>query len=333
MIMKPTFNIIISFFIVLPLLLLSYQLGTPEAMTAANIGEYFSKPALRLPLASASKDTEKKKLPLRKFEIPDFQSAAVSALAWDFKEDFYFFTKETSAARPIASLTKLITAAIVLDYVQPQENIVVSLEAIKKDGNSGNLREGEILTVKDLLAAALLESSNDAAYALAEHVGAKLSANPESNATPVRVFVRAMNQKFNDLGLVHTNFTDPAGLEDIKSFSTADDLAKFIKYLRTNPNYFLVWDLLRQKNYQAESQNQVAAHDFKSTNPFLDEYTNVIGGKTGYTARALGNMALLIYGPNNTEIIYLILGAEDRENETRRLIEWVNRAWEWPIEK
>ncbi len=332
--MKPTFNIIISFFIVLPVLLLSYQLGTPEAITTAHIAQYLSEPALKLTLAAASKDAEtEKNLPIRKLEIPDFQSTANSALAWDFKENFYFFTKETNTARPIASLTKLISAAVVLDYVQPQENVVVSLEAVKKDGNSGNLREGEILTVKDLLAAALLESSNDAAYALAEHVGAKLSVNPESNTTPVRVFVKAMNQKFNDLGLVHTNFTDPAGLEDINSFSTAEDLAKFIKYFRTNPNYSLAWDILKLKNYHTESQNRIAAHDFKNTNPFLEEYAHVIGGKTGYTARALGNMLLVVAGPNSSEIIYLILGADDRESETRKLVEWVAQAWTWPQEK
>lgn len=332
--MKPTFNIIISFFIVLPILLLSYQLGTPQVITTANIAQYLNEPALKLPLAAASRDTEaEKNLPIRKLEIPDFQPTASSALAWDLKEDFYFFTKETNTARPIASLTKLVSAAIVLDYAQPQESVVVSLEAIKKDGNSGNLQEGEILTAKDLLAAALLESSNDAAYALAEYVGVKLSTNPESNTTPVRAFTRVMNQKFNDLGLVHTNFTDPAGLEDTYSFSTAEDLSKFIKYLRTNPNYSLIWDLLKLKNYHAESQNRVAVHDFKSNNPFLEKYANIIGGKTGYTAKALGNMLLVVTGPNNTEIIYLVLGTDDREGEMRKLVEWVVRAWEWPTRK
>lgn len=330
--MKSTFHVVISSFVVIPVLLLSYQIGTPESLNQAQLKEYFKEPALKLSLTQTEAEEIKKNTPERILEVSDLEIGAAAALVWDFKEDFYLYAKNTEVGRPIASLTKLATSAIVLDYAQPQELATVSLKAVRNDGNSGNLREGEILTVNDLLAAALLESSNDAAYALAEYVGGKLTANPEAKTAPVREFVRLMSQKFNDLGLVHTNFNDPSGLEDINSFSTAADLAKFIKYLRTNSNYSPVWDILKLKTYHAEAQNGVAVHDFNTTNSFIDE-PHALGGKTGFTPRALGNMALVVYGPNNAEIIYLILGSHDREGDMRKLIDWVNQAWQWPQQK
>lgn len=331
--MKSALNIIITTFVVLPLLILSYQIGTPNYLAGSAVGQYFKEPALKLTSAKASPTEKSKKILLeRNMAVPDVIIAAGSALAWDFKNDFYLYSKNTVEPRPIASLTKLVTAALVLDYAQAQETTSVSEKAIKNAGDSGNLRAGEVLTVKDLLAAALLESSNDAAYALAEYIGSKLQTNPETKSTPVREFVRMMNQKFNDLGLVHSNFADPAGLEDIDSFSTAEDFSKFVKYLRENPNYTPVWEILQLKNYQAESLNGIAVHSLKTTNPFLDEYTNVIGGKTGYTPRALGNMLLVTAGPNNTEIIYLVLGSGDRFGEIRKLVKWAGEAWRWPIQ-
>lgn len=331
--MNSTIATIIIAFAVLPIVVLSYQLGTPKALGQAGISEYLGTPALKISLAAAKKQEPKATLPKRNLEVEDLILGSAEALAWDFKQDLKLFSKNIDETRPIASLTKMITAAVVLDYAQPQETVAVSLKAVRTEGNSGNLREGEILTVYDLLAAALLESSNDAAYALAEHTGSKMVSNQEPTSDPVKVFVRTMNQKFNDLGLVHTNFTDPSGLEDKISFSTAGDFSQFIKYLRQNQNYSPIWEILKMTTYHAEAQNGIATHEFKNTNPFLVELEGVIGGKTGYTPAALGNMMLVVTGPNNTEIIYLVLGSIDRFGDIRKMANWVNQAWTWPQQK
>ena len=326
--MRQILNILISAFIVIPLLLLSYQVGSPKYLAASA---YFNEPALKINIEKDTPSQVKIKIiPQRNIIIPDIETDATSFLAWDFKEDFYYYSKNIDDPRPIASLTKLVTMAVVLDYTEPQETASVSGNAIKNDGDSGNLKEGEILTVKDLMAASLLESSNDAAYALAEYVGSKLQTNSEAKVTPVREFVRMMNQKFNDLNLVHSNFTDPTGLEDINSFSTANDLSKFIKYLRENPKYTIIWEILKLKNYHTRSLNNIAIHDFKTTNLFLSEYSNVLGGKTGFTNRALGNMILVTTSLNNTEIIYIVLGSNNRFEQIRKVIKWVEEAWTWP---
>ena len=325
-IMNSTLVTIIISFAILPLVVLSYQLGTPKALGQSNIGEYFGQPAL----VSAKKQEPQEVLPHRNLEVGDLAIDSTEVLAWDFKQNVTLFSKNSNLTRPIASLTKLVTAAVALDYTQPQESVAVSLRAVRTEGNSGNLREGEILTVYDLLAAALLESSNDAAYALAEYTGNKITPNQVPPADPVKIFIKSMNQKFNDLGLVHTNFEDPSGLEDKISFSTAEDFSQFIKYLRSNPNYLPIWEILKMPSYQTESQNNIAVHEFKNTNPFLLEFNGVIGGKTGYTPKALGNMMLIMAGPNNTEIIYLVLGSVDRFGDIRKMVNWVSQAWIWP---
>lgn len=331
--MNPTITTIIISFSVMPLAMLSYQLGTPQALSQADVSGYLSQPALKVSLAALKREEPKETLPQRNAEVANLVLSPAEALAWDFKQGVTLFSKNTSEIRPIASLTKLVTAAVVLDYAQPQETVAVSLKAVRTEGDSGTLREGEVLTVYDLLAAALLVSSNDAAYALAEYVGSKMTtteSNPAAAPDPVKTFVRVMNQKFNDLGLVQTNFTDPSGLEDKISFSTADDLSQFIKYLRLNPNYAPIWNILKMTSYQTKAQNGVAWHEFKSTNPFLGEFYGVIGGKTGYTPAALGNMILVMTGHNNTEIIYLVLGSVDRFGDIRKMANWVNQAWAWP---
>lgn len=328
--MRQTLTITIAFLIILPALLLSYQLGAPSVSnTKAGIGEYLSEPALRIQLSKSSKTVPKETLPIKKAGVKDLEITASSALAFDFKQDFFLFKKNIDERRPIASLTKLISAAITLDYSKTDETVTISKDAIRVEGNSGFLREGETLTAYDLLAASLMESSNDAAYGLAEYIGNKLASNQETNYSSVRAFIRTMNQKFNDLGLINSNFSDPAGLEDSKSFSTAYDFSSFIKYLRNNPSYDVIWEILKLKTYSAKSKNNIASHEFKSTNSFLDELDGVIGGKTGYTSNALGNLLLVLNGPNDIEIIYLIMGSNDRFGDMRKLIDWVKESWEW----
>lgn len=327
--MWQTTKIIIAFFLIFSALLLSYQLGTPAiSKTKAGIEEYLSEPAFKTQIQKTIKTAPRETLPVKKQEAKEIEISAKSVLVFDFKQDFFLYEKNTHEQRPIASLTKLVTAAIALDYSKLDEVVSISKNAVNVEGNSGFLKEKELLTIYDLLAAALLESSNDAAYALAEYTGNKLIPNQETSSASVKTFVRAMNQKFSDLGLVNSNFTDPSGLEDSKSFSTAYDFANFIKYLRNNPNYDVIWEVLKLKTY--ETRSNIASHEFKSTNSLLDKLDGVIGGKTGYTDNALGNLLLVLAGPNNTEIIYLVMGSDDRFGEMRKLIDWVKESWEWP---
>ncbi len=319
----------------MPLLLLSYQIGTPENISLAkSSAEEYIKLPLFLSTLTKSSNAEKENRPQRNFNEPEPDLTAISALAWDINRNVTLLDKNSNEIRPIASLTKLITAAVVLDYDQTNETATVSKNAIQNEGDSGNFKEGEILTIYDLLGAALMESSNDAAYALAEYTGQKIintSGLKASTVLPIRVFVKAMNQKFNNLDLTQSYFTDSSGLEDANSFSTATDLSKFIKYLREGSIYVPIWQITQLKKMRANAENGSGRHEFTSTNPFLDEFNNVIGGKTGYTSRSLGNMILVLKSPDEkSEVVYIILGSLDRFGDMRKLVKWSETAWRWP---
>ena len=114
----------------------------------------------------------------------------------------------------MASITKLMTALVTLEHARPGGVVTVSPRAIGKGGSSIFLTAGEQLTVRDLLAAALIQSANDAAFALAAHVG--------DGSVPR--FVQLMNEKAAELGLEDTHFVRPDGLDTPGHFSSAEDV-------------------------------------------------------------------------------------------------------------
>ena len=129
--MRQTINTIIAFFIILPALLLSYHLGTPSiSNTKAGIGEYLNEPALKIHPTKAIKTVPQKTLPSKRQDAKELETSANSVLAFDFKQDFFLYEKNINERRPIASLTKLITSAVTLDYSRLDEIVSVSKEAI-----------------------------------------------------------------------------------------------------------------------------------------------------------------------------------------------------------
>ena len=176
--MKSTITATIAFLLAIPLLLLSYHLGTPEQFshTKTAIGGYLNRPPLSsvLGLPTQAQISQPQPQPQRQAEMADLDIQARSALRWDINYDLALFAKNTEETRPIASLTKLVTAVVVLDHAQPEEIVTISSAAVAQEGAGGNLYPDEQLKVYDLLAASLLESSNDATFALAEYVGQKI---------------------------------------------------------------------------------------------------------------------------------------------------------------
>lgn len=214
---------------------------------------------------------------------------------------------------PIASLTKLMTAHVALESYDAEEIVIVSARAIAQEGPQGWLQQGQKITVKDLLYPLLLESSNDAAAALAEHGTAE-------------VFMRRMNRQATILGLSSTSFVNSTGLdpedpEGELNMSSAYDLAQLVIAIKEkHPEVFDILSL-------------PAFGPYTNTNQFLRAngwHTKVLGGKTGWTDRAQGCLILLLQSPKNKGYtIYVILGAEDRFEEMRKLVDWTQEAYIW----
>jgi D-alanyl-D-alanine carboxypeptidase len=262
----------------------------------------------------------------RNRHVPPPELSADSFIISDINDGTVYFEGNSSAARPIASITKLLSAAVVIDTVPLEELVTISPKALEGDGDSG-FTAGERVRADVLLSAGLLESSNDAILALAEHAGSIL--DPES-LDPVAVFVNTMNKKAVALGMVSSHFTDPAGLEDEHSESSAEDVSRLLSALRKDQIYIVLWDILASREIAGETEEGHPLRTFVNNNPFLSERAGIIGGKTGYTDLAGESMTLVAHRPDGQgEIVYVVLGSEDRFRDLRTLLNWVSSAYVW----
>ncbi|MCX6761165.1 MAG: hypothetical protein NTZ84_03650 [Candidatus Nealsonbacteria bacterium] len=256
-------------------------------------------------LAAQIAPTEKEDpKPIRNKEVEDLNIEAKSVLSVRVEKrgkERILFEKQSGQQMPIASLTKLMTALVVLENYDLSKEIVISEEAISQEEDFGKLAAGKTLTTEYLLYPLLMESSNDAAFSLAnDYPGMK-----------EELFVDLMNQEAQKLILGNTFFVNSTGLDpkNIKSdlnLSSASDLVKLTEKTLEEP---LIWQILSTPKYQ------VYGPELVNTNRLLEDsvswHDEIIGGKTGYTDLAGGCMILALKSPKNPDhlMINVILGA------------------------
>lgn len=249
--------------------------------------------------------------------------AAQAALVYDPVNDKALYARNEDGALPIASITKIMTALVSLERVSPDDIVIISQEAVSTEGISGKLFVYEHLKVRDLVAMMMLESSNDAASALAEHVGKIYGA--ESYADAQDVFTRLMNEKAVILGLQKTAFKNPTGLDMAdatpSNYSSARDLAKLAAYISQSPT---IWNLSRDVSLKITSQEGIV-HELRNINRLADEQPGILGSKTGFTDAAGGSMLTLVETPLGQPKIIVVLGSthEDRYLDTVKLVDWL----------
>ena len=240
---------------------------------------------------------------------------AKSGLVYDTRSGRFLFAKNPRLKLPVASLTKILSAVVVLENLDTKDIIVVPKEALRVDDEKQSLYLNEEITVENLLKLMLIESSNDAAYALAYYANTK-GIN----------FVEKMNEKAQLLSMNDSNFLDPAGLND-DAYSTAEDLVKLVKY---SFKYDLIWEILTEKSIVVRSTDGKIEHRAENTDQLLGVIPDIFGGKTGYTDNALGCMILVVDIPDkNDKLISIVLGSRSRFDDTKKLIDWVKKAYRW----
>lgn len=172
----------------------------------------------------------------------------------------------------IASLTKIMTAIVAIEHGRLSDNVTVSSKASGKEGSSIYLKPGEQMSLENLLYGLMLRSGNDAAVAIAEHVGGSLEG-----------FVYLMNEKAQLLGLSRTQFKNPHGLDEQGHYSTANDVAKLTAYALNNPVFR---EIVKTKTKSAPNPNEAWDYKWFNKNKMLAIYDGADGVKTGYTKLA-----------------------------------------------
>lgn len=238
----------------------------------------------------------------RQIENPKIEAkSAISVLIDSQGSEKILYEKAGDKKLPIASLTKLMTANVVLENYELSQEIKIS-------------ETGRTFSIEYLLYPLLMESSNDAAYTLAN----------DYNEITEEIFVSLMNLKAESLGLENTHFVNPTGLDSnpptVLNYSTAKDLVRLTKYLLKKP---LIWKILSTPKFDTYGPELI------NTNELLGEIPQ-LGGKTGWTLEAGGCFLLVMEAPRSSDyIINVILGSKDRFGEMKKLIDWLHQAYRW----
>lgn len=283
---------------ILTMRVLALTLG--GAIFFALVFAFTSTPKTAEAPATSANTTMFEKLPLE----------AQSVLVWDARDDRPIFARDARKALPLASISKLMTAIVAREAIAENAVITISGTALATDGDNG-LTLGERWTRDALIEYVLVTSSNDGAAALAEAGG--------GTAT----FVSHMNEKAKTENLVDTSFVNPTGLDEdggatVNRGSAYDVANLFVSAQKILPD---ILDATRFTENSIASIDRV--HTMNNTNEIADRIPWAIGGKTGFTDAAGGNLVVSFDVSIGHPIVVVVLGSsrEGRFDDVEKLID------------
>lgn len=241
--------------------------------------------------------------------------SAESAAIVDGPTGRMLYGKNAHARMAPASVTKIMTAILALEKGRLSDYVRVNVDGWAMRAANGSsimgLAPGEILTLEDLLYGLMLPSGNDAAVAIAEHVGGS-----------VENFVRMMNDKAVELGLKDTHFANPHGLDEEGHYSSAYDLAMIGRYAMRNA------DFARIVGTRAYVANGKHTYSLLNGNRLLGQYQGVDGVKTGYTEKA-GQSFVASVNRDGRRVFVGLIRSSDRYRDARLLFDYFFRDFVW----
>lgn len=236
------------------------------------------------------------------------------ALIYDRASGQILYEKNGEKQTPMASTTKIMTAIVVLENTDLTETVTINAKAAGIGGSRLGLKKNDKITVNDLLYGLMLRSGNDAAVALAIHVGGS-----------VEGFASMMNEKAKEMRLTNSHFVVPHGLDNEGHFTTAYELAKMADYaLKIDKFREIVSTKLTTININGYPKA------INNTNQLLGSISGVYGVKTGFTNGA-GRCLVTACKRGELDIITVIIGADTtkiRTADTIKLIEYASKNYE-----
>lgn len=274
----------------------------------SEVSGAFAENSTALPLAPDRSVS----VPEARDQVTSLEIGAAAAWVKDLGSGTVLYDKHSRKPLPVASLTKLMTALVAEEHLAPDDTVRITTTDLQVPEGKAGFVAGEELLVQDLLAAMLVASANDAAMALAR-----------ASSGSATDFVAAMNQKAASLGMTETAFRNPVGLDEAGHFSTARDLGLLTEEFLRHP---ALVQMSGRKSQIITDTSGKYSHDLITTNKLLEK-DGVVGLKTGYTTEAKGNLILLVEKP----LVYsIVLGSDNREEESERVLSWIRENFTWP---
>ena len=233
---------------------------------------------------------------------------AKSAIVIDFDTGRVLYEKNAYEKRPMASTTKIMTAIIAIENGNLDDDVTISKRAASICGSTIKVRQNEVYKLKDLLYGLLMKSGNDAAIAIAEHIG-----------DSVENFVQMMNNKASLIDALDTHFENPHGLDRDAHYTTAYDLANIARYAMKNKTFSTI---VKTKNKTIRD-----GKTFNNTNELLFLYDGCNGIKTGFTNKA-GRCLVTSVKRGSEKYISVVLGCETKNKRAQSSKEILDYAYQ-----
>lgn len=233
---------------------------------------------------------------------------AQSAIVIDTKTGRVLYEKNAYQKRQMASTTKIMTAIIAIENGNLNDDVKISKRAASIGGSVIKIRENETYKLEDLMYGLLMKSGNDAAIAIAEHIGGSVSQ-----------FVEMMNKKAIELNAKDTHFVNPHGLDKDMHYTTAYDLANIACYAMQNETF--------SKIVSTKSKTIRDGKSFNNTNELLYLYEGCNGVKTGFTNKA-GRCLVTSAKRGDDNYISVVLGCETKNKRAQSSKEILDYAYQ-----
>ena len=232
------------------------------------------------------------------------------AVAFDRNSNKVIWGKDENKRTAMASTTKIMTSIIVAENSNLDDIVTISAKAAGTGGSRLGLKKDDKISMRDLLYGLMLRSGNDAAVAIAEHIGGDIPS-----------FAELMNKKAKELNLKDTHFVTPHGLDDPEHYTTAYELAKITDYALENKT---IAKVVSTKFYTININGY--PKDLSNTNELLGVLNGVVGIKTGFTNNA-GRCLVTETKRDNMDIITVVLGADTKKDRTKDSVKLIEYAF------
>ena len=300
--------------------------GWPYYPSGEPVPEGFSGGCIRLSTADAAHvfdfarietpifiwDSTDSTAPLVETSSPPPKVGAAAYIVADIRTGSVYAEKDADTKRPIASISKLLTALVANETIHYDKLLTITPDDRAETlGTPGSLPAGATFTVGDLLHPLLMESNNSIAYTFARYHGS-------------HSFMQWVNAKARAIGMLDTRLEDPSGIS-ANNLSTASDLFKLTRYIYQSQSFILNISRQTEKTIISDTGSEYSLANF---NHFAGQRM-FLGGKTGYTNEAGETMTTIFEVPTEagtSTVAVVVLDTKDRKADIERLVAWFKKA-------